>query len=431
MLQKIKIKIGDHLDLSSGSYLIEEEIGEGGFGSVYKAKKDEQYFAVKLNRIWELLPGDRDEIKERIRQEYTISNSIQSSHIVHAYSMDEINENPVLVMDYCSDGSLRNRIGETYDAEALNNIALQILYGINTLHSFGIIHRDIKPENILFKKDVAMLTDFGISANLKHRLTETDIRGHSLKVFATLSYSPPEQSQKSLAYKHTGPTIDIYSFGVIMYELITKGTLPYGNIREFQDDSKIIEEKKITGDWDKKSLQKIKDTNHWFSIIQKCLDPDSEKRFQRTDEIIEILVSNSPKLIIENINWIIQIIEGCEPGREYNLTNLSKNLKKNVLTTGRFDSENPFINDIAIKEDSTNYVSTHHGTFECIIVKGLTKWFLRDGQWYLKNDQRGWHLSKNGIEVNSKQIGKTGILLNNNDMIKIGKTIIKFSCRTC
>lgn len=430
MLQKIKIKTGDSINLSSGTYIIEEEIGEGGFASVYKAKKDDQYFAIKLNRIWELLPGDREEIKERIRQEFAISNSIQSSHIVHAYSLDEINENPVLVMDYCSDGNLRNRIGKAYDSEALINIALQILYGINTLHSFGIIHRDIKPENILFKKDLAMLTDFGISVNLKHRLTETDIMGHSLKVFATLSYSPPEQSQKSLAYKQTGPTIDIFSFGVIMYELITKGTLPFGNIKEFQDDSKIIEEKKISGDWDGRTLKRLTNSDLWYDIIRKCLDPDPKKRYQTSDQIIDLLIASSEKPISTNISWIIQIIEGFESGREYNLTNLSKNLKKNLLTIGRFNEEDPFANDVAIKEDSTNYISTHHGTFECIIINGIPNWYLRDGQWYLKNNEKGWYLSKNGIEVNSKKIDKAGINLSNNDLIKIGKTIIKFSCRT-
>lgn len=431
MLQKVKISAGDNLKLSSGTYLIEKEIGEGGFGSVYKSIKEGQYFAIKLNRIWELLPGDREEIKERIRQEFAISHSIQSSHIVHAYSMDEIHENPILVMDYCPDGSLRNRIGDSYSVNALNNIGIQILYGISTLHSFGIIHRDIKPENILFNKDQAMLTDFGISANLRHRLTETDIRGHSLKVFATLSYSPPEQSQKSLAYKRTGPTTDIFSFGVIMYELITKGTLPFGNIKEFQDDSKIIEEKKITGDWDERSFRKATDSVLWYNIIKKCLDPDPEKRYQTTDEIIELLVAKSEKLPVGNQSWIIQIIEGSETGREYNLSNLSKNLKKNVLTIGRFNEEDPFINDIALREESTNYISAHHGTFECIIIEGVTKWFLRDGQWYLRDNIKGWRLSKNGIEVNTKRIDKNGILLNNNDMIKIGKTIIKISCRVC
>jgi serine/threonine protein kinase len=345
--------------------------------------------------------------------------------------MDEINENPVLVLDYCSDGSLRNRIGETYSIDALNNIALQVLYGINTLHSFGIIHRDIKPENILFRKNVAMLTDFGISVNLKHRLTETDIRGHSLKVFATLSYSPPEQSQKSLAYKQTGPTIDIFSFGVIMYELITRGTLPFGNIKDFQNDSKIIEEKKITGNWDEKSFKRVTNSDLWFNIIRKCLNPNPENRYQTTDQIIELLVTSSGKPVSENVSWIIQIIEGAESGREYNLTNLSKNLKKNVLTIGRLDKEDPFANDIAILESSTNYISTHHGTFECLIINGIAKWYLRDGQWYLKDNIKGWYLSRNGIAVNSKKIDKNGILLENNDVIKIAKVTMKIISRIC
>jgi serine/threonine protein kinase len=431
MLQKVNIKCGDYLDLSSGIYFIEKEIGEGGFGSVFKARKNEQYYAVKLNRMWELLPCDREEIMERIKQEFEISHSIQSPHIMHSYSLDVINNNPVLVMDYCSDGSLRNRIGESHDSDKLNNTALQILYGLNTLHSFGIIHRDIKPENILFKKDLVVLTDFGISVNLKHRLTQTDIRGHSLKVFATLSYSPPEQSQKSLAYKKTGPTIDIFSFGVIMYELITKGTLPFGNIKEFQDDSKIIEEKKISGNWDQNLLLECTGTTPWFSIVSKCLDPDPKDRFQTSDEILEIILTNYPRLINENISWIIQIIEGVDSGKEYNLTNLSKNLKKNVLTVGRFDKENPFINDIAIQEDSTNYISTHHGTLECTIISGVTEWTLRDGQWHLKDNKPGWYLSKNGIEVNSKKIDKTGVCLRNNDIINIGKIKIKFSRRAC
>lgn len=431
MLQKIKISAGDNLELSSGAYLIEEEVGEGGFGTVFKAIKDKQYYAIKLSRIWELLPGDREEIKERIRQEFAISHGIQSSHIVHAYSMDEIHENPIIVMDYCQDGSLRNRIGDSYTEDVISNIGIQILYGINTLHSFGIIHRDIKPENILFNNEQVMLTDFGISANLKHRLTETDIRGHSLKVFATISYSPPEQSQKSLAFKSTAPTIDIFSFGAIIYELITKGTLPFGNIKEFQVDSKIIEEKKITGKWDEIKFRKSTNSSLWYNIIKKCLDPNPEKRFQTTDEIIKLLTIKTENLVVTSQNWIIQIIEGSEPGREYSLTNLSKNLGKKILTIGRYSEEDPFVNDIAIREESTNYISTHHGTYECIVSDSTVKWYLRDGQWYQKDNVKGWHLSKNGIEVNSVKIDEKGILLNNNDIIKIGKTILKVLCQIC
>lgn len=427
MLQKVNITDGDFLDLSSGKYLIEKVLGEGGFGSVYKARKEEQSYAIKLNRIWELFPDDREEIRKRIKQEFEISNTIQSCHIVHTYSMDEIHENPVLVMDYCSGGSLRDKIGNSYSTDVLDNIALQILNGLNVLHSFNIIHRDIKPENILFREDLAMLTDFGISANLKHRLTRVDIRGHALKVFATLSYSPPEQSQKSKAYKMTGPTTDIFSFGVIMYELITKGNLPYGTIKDFEADSKSIEEKKIKGEWDSKNLMKSSGLNYWYTIIKTCLNPDPKQRFQNTNDIIDIITSEKPALLGNNLSWKIQIIDGNENGKEYHLSNLSKYKNKNILTVGRFDHQNPFLNDIAIK-DSTNYISSHHGTFECLIINNSQKWCLRDGQWYLKEGEKGWHISRNGIEVNSVKIDKDGVLLNNNDTIKIGKTKIRVYC---
>ena len=425
MLQRVDIFTDRYLDLSSGRYLIEEKIGEGGFGTVYKALKDGGHYAVKLSRLWELFPDDREEIVKRIEQEYEISHSIQSSHIVHTYSIDKIHENPILVMDYCPDGSLRDRIGKSHKSELLNNMALQILNGLGVLHAFNIIHRDIKPENVLFKGEIAMLTDFGISANLGHRLTRTDIRGHALKVFATLSYSPPEQSQRSKAFKLTGPETDIFSFGVIMYELITKGKLPFGSISDFKRDSKSVEEKKNKGTWDSDSLSEVTGKNYWYEIIRKCLDPDPKKRFTTTDEITEILITEKPKLINAGISWKIQIIEGHETGKEYNLSNLTKYKNKYILTLGRYDEQDPFMNDIAIREDSTTYISSRHGTFECLIIENAQKWYLRDGQWYNRGGIQGWYTSRNGIEVNAEKITKNGILLSNNDIIKIGRTSIR------
>ena len=85
MLQTVKIKSGDRITLSSGVYKIEDEIGSGGFGTVYKGKKDSIFYAIKLNRIWELLPDDREDLKKRIKLEYEISNGIHSEHIVHEW----------------------------------------------------------------------------------------------------------------------------------------------------------------------------------------------------------------------------------------------------------------------------------------------------------------------------------------------------------
>jgi serine/threonine protein kinase len=93
MLQAVRINPGDRITLSSGIYQIEDEIGSGGFGTVFKAKKDGNFYAIKLNRFWELLPDDREDLKKRIKLEYEISNGIYSEHIVHAFSYDEMNGN--------------------------------------------------------------------------------------------------------------------------------------------------------------------------------------------------------------------------------------------------------------------------------------------------------------------------------------------------
>jgi len=428
MLQAVKINPGDRIKLTSGVYQIDNIIGSGGFGTVFKAKKETDFYAVKLNRIWELLPDDREDLKKRIKLEYEICNGIHSEHIVHAYSYDELNENPVLVLDYCPDGNLRRKIGKPFNPEELNRIIMQILSGLNVLHSYDIIHRDIKPENILFKSGTALLTDFGISANLKNRLTQRNIRGHALKVFATVSYSPPEQSQKNIAFKLTGPTNDIFSFGVILYEMITEGNLPFGDISEFQKDSEAVEKRKIEGNWNFETLKKYTNNQTWISIIEKCLQPDPEMRFRSVNEVIEkIGIRNSDRIKSDTL-WKLRILVGPDAGKEFNITNLAHFKNKRILTIGRFDDSNPLVNDIPISEGSCTYISLHHATLECIIKDEVSVWYIRDGQWYFKEGRKGWFLSKNGIKVNNTKIDQFGIELKVNDVIEIGKIIISFKC---
>lgn len=428
MLQTVQIKPGDRIKLSSGTYQIEDEIGAGGFATVYKGIREGDCYAIKLNRIWELLPDDREDLKKRIRLEYEISSGILSEHIVHAFSYDEINENPVLVMEYCPDGSLRKKIGKHLGDDELTKIIVQILSGLNILHSHEIIHRDIKPENILFKNNRALLTDFGISANLKNRVTQRNIRGHALKIFATLSYSPPEQSQKNIAFKSTGPTNDIFSFGVIMFEMITEGKLPFGDFEEFNEDSEIVEKRKAQGVWKSEVLKKHTGNKTWIEIIERCLQPDPKMRFQSTNEILQRVGALMPGTINTGADWKLRVLGGPDAGKEFNITHLSRVMKKKILTIGRFNEINPPINDIPINEGSSSYISLHHGSLECIIKNETSSWYIRDGQWCSKDGQKGWHLSRNGIKVNSMPVDRFGVEIHNNDQIEIGKLVLLVTC---
>jgi pSer/pThr/pTyr-binding forkhead associated (FHA) protein len=95
------------------------------------------------------------------------------------------------------------------------------------------------------------------------------------------------------------------------------------------------------------------------------------------------------------------------------------------LTIGRVDEHNPFVNDIPVFETSSSYISLHHGTLECIIRDKTPTWYLRDGQWYSKDGVKGWYLSTNGVKVNDTKVNQFGIELKVNDIIKIGKIVLK------
>jgi len=124
----------------------------------------------------------------------------------------------------------------------------------------------------------------------------------------------------------------------------------------------------------------------------------------------------------------LKVLAGPDKGKEYNITNLTHFKNKRILTIGRFDEHDPLINDIPIYESSGSYVSLHHGTLECILKDETPAWYLRDGQWYSKDGEKGWHLSTNGITVNENRISQSGIMLKNNDLIKIGKIVMKIVC---
>ena len=256
---------------------------------MYQASFNSDYFALKLNRFWELHPQERTEIKRRIYQEFVISKTIQSGNLVKSHGYEELQGNPLIIYDYCEGGSLKSKIAQHHTKTYYKEVAVQILHGLKDLHDNDFIHRDLKPENILFKNGRVVLTDFGISANLKRRLTQVNKKGFVKQIFASVCYSAPEQADKTKAYQYTGPNNDIFSFGVVMYEWFTKGKMPFGSITEFQSHPDKYEERKKKGKWNMELLKKSVPDQQWHSIIACCLHPDPEQRYQQVDQIISLL----------------------------------------------------------------------------------------------------------------------------------------------
>jgi serine/threonine protein kinase len=210
--------------------------------------------------------------------------------------------------------------------------------------------------------------------------------------------------------------------------MITEGKLPFGDIIEFKEDSEIVERRKTQGKWNAEILKKHTNNRTWIEIIEKCLNPDPRMRFQTANEVLQKLSGYKPGLINQNAIWKLIVLVGPDKGKEYNITNLSHYKNKRILTIGRVDEHNPFMNDVPVYETSSSFISLHHGTLECIIRDKTPTWYLRDGQWYSKDGVKGWYLSTNGVKVNDTKVNQFGIELKANDIIKIGKIVLKIIC---
>lgn len=427
--QSITVEKGTRINSERRSYLVDKQLGEGGFGTVYRVSDGEEKFALKLTKMWVFMPNERLEYAKRFRQEYELSKNLKSDYVVQSHDFASVGGNPFMVMDYCPNGCLRDKMEQNIPISEINELAIGILRGLQCLHREGIIHRDIKPENILFDgKDNPRLADFGISASVKKRHTVANFLGHAKEVFATGTYSPPEQLDPAKAMKVMGNTNDIYAFGCVMYEFLTRGGLPFGGFEEFINDMLAYEKKKKNEEWNRRLLENYVQQNVWVHIIEKCIKFKPEDRFQHTDEILKLLGDDGSTRrrniqIHPNSHYILQVMNGEEIGRKYNLSNIAKQKNHSVLTIGWFDEDEPFNNDIGISEHFTQYISGYHATLEHNQANNL--WFIRDGQWRNKNGVDGWYPSTNGVLLNSVKVSAEPTQLLPDDIITIGDTTLK------
>ncbi len=202
-----------------GRYQIIRSIGEGGMANVYLAYDTilDREVAVKILRGD--LAGDEKFVK-RFQREAKAASSLNHPNIVEMYDVGEDNGNYFLVMEYVDGRTLKSLIkkrGALSLTETID-IMLQLTSAIAHAHDSYLIHRDIKPQNVLMLEDGrAKITDFGIAVALNsNELTQTN------SVMGSVHYLPPEQANGGGASIKS----DIYSLGILMYELLT-GKLPF------------------------------------------------------------------------------------------------------------------------------------------------------------------------------------------------------------
>ncbi len=203
----------------SDRYEILEMIGDGGMAHVYKGRDRilERMVAVKV-----LQPqyNSDEEFIRRFHREAQAATSLSHPHIVNIYDVGEEEDIYFIVMEYIEGETLKEKIQREGPLPLEETVRLmsQILDAIHHAHHYGIIHRDMKPHNILLTKEGnAKVTDFGIA-----RATSAATITHTNSVIGSVHYLSPEQAKGGYVSERS----DIYSIGVVLYEMVT-GTLPY------------------------------------------------------------------------------------------------------------------------------------------------------------------------------------------------------------
>jgi len=414
-------------DCIDAKYFVIKDLGEGSFGKVFKVMdRAGQVYALKLLKLWEIPPGIRQQLVARFDMEYE-TGRIESHYLVHSISHGLVNGNPYIVMEYCANGDLLKWTSQK--KPDLVKLGRETLFGLKDLHRCGKVHRDLKPENVLIREDgSAVLTDFGISGDRNKKMTERNIWGKPAQIFGTYAYMPPEQVQPPNRDATVLPTTDIFSFGVMMYQLITD-RLPFGKLDD-ENDLVIYIKNGKEGRWDRHKLSASSKGSLFFPVIEGCLVSDYKQRLQTVDDVLERM----PKTGVENLyrsadpdyqalppknGLLLRIMQGEEFGRFYKLNALLRTGQR-VVTVGRYDSS--VINTLSIVEKQSSYISRKHCTLEK--DQRTEQWYIRDGQWE-RNSAGNWKHSMNGTFVNSTEVTAYGMPIHPGDIISIGEVKIR------
>ncbi len=273
------IEVGEKYKVNNVEYQVIRRIKNGGFGTVYLVKDNEQKnYALKV-----IQSNVNPKFQDSFNNEVKTAINLQHEYIVDYVNFEFIGSDALfLIMEYADGGTLedelkereKNKLFYTFDEQIkkFTNLAKAMKY-----LSASIVHRDIKPSNILIKDGKLMITDFGLA-----KLAEENTRSMTFKGFGTIKYIAPE------AWLNQANTIqmDIYSMGIVFYEIATLN-YPYEVNTPFNEESfknahlysTIIDPVK----YNKKINPKI------VALLRKMLEKSLSQRFNNWDEILSII----------------------------------------------------------------------------------------------------------------------------------------------
>jgi serine/threonine protein kinase/tetratricopeptide (TPR) repeat protein len=282
------IQVMDATVIAPGSdfgtrYRIEALLGQGGMGRVYKAYDKDLDRTVAIKVVREGAIGQADALK-RFKQELVLASKISHKNILRIHDMGDVSGLRFISMAYVEGQDLQHIIRDNpkMPLERVLKFAQQIADALAAAHAEGVVHRDLKPQNLLVDKaDQIFVCDFGLAKSFEEGAIGMTRTGAFL---GTPRYMSPEQVEG----KPADGRADLYSFGLILYEMVT-GDVPFTGESTLKVMYQRIQEKPKSP----KTLNP--DLPNWLvRLIMRCLERDPDARYQNAYEILaDLQGSNS------------------------------------------------------------------------------------------------------------------------------------------
>lgn len=322
----------------NGRYEIIEKVGIGGMAIVYKAKDIYLKRIVAVKVLKEQYLEDKEFIKKFVIEAQSVAN-LNNQNIVKIYDVGQhIEDGKIynyIVMEYIKGKTLNELIKDKgrLNSNAVISISKQIASALDCAHKHHIIHRDIKPHNIIIDENLNVkVTDFGIA-----RIATSSTITYTSSVLGTVHYISPEQAKG----KFIDEKSDIYSLGVVMYEMVT-GRVPFDTDNAVGIAMQHINEPLV------EPIKLVPNLEPWLNAtIVKCMEKNPENRFESAESLIRALedksVGTNPKATFnDNTNRALyrESVYKADKQKDFNkpiIKNNNKNREQLKKKKGIFD----------------------------------------------------------------------------------------------